>query len=107
MDERKLVRKTVSLLLLFFFVACSAQAPEEVADSQGVAMRLVPAGDFTMGSDVDNDSNDPAYIVYLDAFYMDVYEVTNAQYETCVVAGVCKQPHYDRTDFRPSYFGNP
>lgn len=69
-------------------------------------MRLVPAGEFKMGSDADSDSNNPEHAVYLDAYYVDVYEVTNAQYDICVMAGACKRPDFDRTDFRPSYFGN-
>lgn len=70
-------------------------------------MRLVPAGEFTMGSDTDIDSSNSAHVIYLDAFYMDVYEVTNAQYERCVAAGACERPHFERTDFRPRYFGDP
>jgi formylglycine-generating enzyme required for sulfatase activity len=102
------VRKPVALLLLIFLVACSVRNPEEIVDGQGVvAMRLVPAGKFTMGSNTDSDSNNPAHVVYLEAYYIDVYEITNAQYEKCVVAGSCEQPHFERTDFRPSYYGNP
>lgn len=46
-------------------------------------MALIPAGEFQMGSD-DSDAFDeekPAHNVYLDAFYMDKYEVTNVQYK--------------------------
>lgn len=45
-------------------------------------MVLVPAGAFTMGSPFDefNEEEKPAHEVYLDAFYIDKYEVTNAQY---------------------------
>ena len=54
-------------------------------------MILVPAGDFTMGSDDANivayDSGKPAHPVYLDAFWMDKFEVTNARYKKCVDAG--------------------
>lgn len=94
-------------MLLAFLVACSDQLPEEIIDGQGVVMRLIPAGEFTMGSDIDSATNNPAHVVNLDAFYMDVFEVTNAQYAACVADGVCERPHYDRTDFRPGYYGNP
>ena len=45
-------------------------------------MALIPAGEFQMGDSVDEISWAlPVHTVYLDAFYMDVYEVTNAQYQ--------------------------
>jgi serine/threonine-protein kinase len=69
-------------------------------------MRLVPAGEFTMGSDGDSSTGNPSHSVYLDSFYLDKYEVTNAHYEGCVTAGVCDAPHYTKSDFRPSYYGN-
>ena len=77
----------------------------EVLDDQGVAMRLVPAGEFSMGSDRDDDPRNAAHFVYLDAFYMDKYEVTNADYEACVMAGVCQPPHQVKSYFRESYYG--
>lgn len=44
-----------------------------------VAMVLIPAGEFTMGSD-EFFGEGPAHKVYLDAFYIDKYEVTNEQF---------------------------
>ena len=38
-------------------------------------MALVPAGEFTMGSNLADDES-PAHHVYLNAVYMDKYEVT-------------------------------
>ncbi len=51
-------------------------------------MVLIPAGEFQMGSDDEDADNDekPVHTVHLDAFYMDVYEVTNAQFKTFVDA---------------------
>ena len=46
----------------------------------GAPMVLIPAGEFQMGSSNGDDDEKPVHTVYLDAFYMDVYEVTNAQY---------------------------
>ena len=51
-------------------------------------MVLIPAGEFQMGSS-DNDAEDdekPIHIVYVDAFYIDKYEVTNAQYREFIDA---------------------
>ena len=43
-------------------------------------MVRIPAGEFMMGSnDGDNDEK-PIHKVYLDAYYIDIYEVTNAQF---------------------------
>jgi formylglycine-generating enzyme required for sulfatase activity len=40
----------------------------------------VPAGEFIMGSDEGDDDEQPVHTVYLDAFYIDKTEVTNAQF---------------------------
>ena len=49
---------------------------------------LIPAGDFQMGgSDSEAESDEqPVHTVYVDAFYIDKYEVTNAQYKQFVDA---------------------
>jgi len=46
-------------------------------------MVLIPAGEFMMGSPrgEGSDAEHPQHKVYVDAFYMDKYEVTNAQYK--------------------------
>jgi formylglycine-generating enzyme required for sulfatase activity/tRNA A-37 threonylcarbamoyl transferase component Bud32 len=75
---------------------------EEITDSFGVAMRVVPAGEFSMGSDYE----EPLHTVYLDAFYMDKYEVTNAMYAACVAAGACTPPHETSSYSHASYYGN-
>ena len=63
-------------------------------------MVLIPAGQFQMGSDnaAADDDEQPVHTVYLDAFYMDVYEVTNAQFKTFVDANPPWQK--DRIDAR-------
>ena len=43
-------------------------------------MVLIPAGAFQMGSTREYSNEWPVHTVYLDAFYMDKYEVTNAAY---------------------------
>ena len=49
-------------------------------------MVLIPAGDFQMGSNDGDFDEMPVHTVYVDAFYMDVHEVTNAQYKKFVDA---------------------
>ncbi len=56
-------------------------------------MVLIPAGEFQMGSN-DYDDEKPVHTVYLDAFYMDVYEVTNAQYKKFMRATGHPAPSY-------------
>ena len=52
-------------------------AGRELIGKDGAPMVLVSAGEFTMGGDsIDN----PRHPVYLDAFYMDKYEVTASHY---------------------------
>jgi formylglycine-generating enzyme required for sulfatase activity len=65
--------------------------PVEITDEKGIRMNLVPAGTFKMGSEKYDDEK-PIHDVYLDAFYMDMYEVTNAAYKNCVDAGKCELP---------------
>ncbi len=52
--------------------------PDVSPDSQG--MVLIEAGEFRMGSNSGETSEKPIHSVYVDAFYMDEYEVTNAEY---------------------------
>ena len=59
----------------------------EILGNDGAKMVLIPAGEFQMGSnDSDTDDEKSVHTVYVDAFYMDVYEVTNAQYKQFVDA---------------------
>jgi formylglycine-generating enzyme required for sulfatase activity len=59
-------------------------------------MVYVPAGEFQMGApDTDGEASDderPQHTVHLDGFWIDRYEVTNAQYQECVTAGACPAP---------------
>ena len=62
--------------------------PKAYAIPDTSEMVLIPAGDFQMGSN-DSDAEDdekPVHTVYVDAFYMDKYEVTNAQFKAFVDA---------------------
>lgn len=43
-------------------------------------MELIPAGEFRMGDNSGGANEKPVHSVYVDAFYMDKYEVTNAEY---------------------------
>lgn len=70
----------------------------------GAEMVLVPAGEFQMGSNRGDIDERPVHTVYLDAFYIDKYEVTNAQYRKFVSATghpepeIWKNPIYNQPD---------
>jgi len=89
-------------------------------------MVLVQEGSFQMGSDLDeimsfcpgwnqgkvckNETySDEAgvHTVFLDAYYIDQYEVTNQYYELCVQANACKAPADISLGTQDFYYGNP
>ena len=57
-------------------------------------MVLIPAGSFKMGSSDGYDPEKPVHTVYVDAFYMDKYEVANAQYRKFMQATGHREPDY-------------
>ena len=87
-------------------------------------MVLVPAGEFTMGRKAADElahclekfhsecqlswfmDEEPIHQVQLAAFYIDTYEVTNAQYRACENDGVCEPPQSSTSNTRQSYYGN-
>src|SRR5262249_12570813 len=81
-------------------------SPQPTAPPLPVGMVLVPAGSFNMGSTAFGDTQ-PVHTVNLAAFYIDQFEVTNAQYAECVAAGSCTNPARRNSDTRSSYFDDP
>ncbi|MGI6259010.1 MAG: formylglycine-generating enzyme family protein [Anaerolineaceae bacterium] len=78
-----------------------------VRQTDSMEMVYVPEGMFIMGSDDGELNERPIRQVYVDAFWIDKYEVTNAQYELCVADGACAKPNNDRSHTRVNYYGNP
>ncbi len=64
-------------------------------------MVFIPAGEFIMGSEV-YEGEKPVHHVFLDAYFIDKYEVTNAQYKKCAETEMCYPPddtkYYDLTE---------
>ncbi len=62
----------------------------KISEIDAMPQMFVPAGEFEMG--FSNTGNAPKHTVYLDAFWMDQIEVTNAMYLQCMQAGGCSAP---------------
>jgi formylglycine-generating enzyme required for sulfatase activity len=54
--------------------------PQLIRTKTGIAMVLVPAGSFKMGSNRGSADEAPVHRVSVEAFYMDAYEVTQQRY---------------------------
>ena len=73
-------------------LACGSSPIEDEEKEQNEEiledMALIPAGEFLMGSPEGGGAFDehPEHIVYLDAYYVDKYEVTNGQFQEFVEA---------------------
>ena len=63
-----------------------APPPAAIVGRDGAPMVLVPAGEFTMGSNDGDADEKPPHRVFLGAFYIDTYEVTNARFQRFVQA---------------------
>jgi eukaryotic-like serine/threonine-protein kinase len=94
-----------------------------ISDKDGMILMHVPAGEFTMGSKAEDAlplcekfgvscpldllrNEEPPHTVYLDAFWIDQTEVTNAMYIKCVQAGKCEPPTEPKSYTRDSYYDN-
>ncbi|MDH5762829.1 MAG: formylglycine-generating enzyme family protein [Nitrospinota bacterium] len=93
------------LIIGIFISACDKKSEtlpsQKISKEDGKAMVLVPAGEFVMGTDRTDPENThlkigtvkplykdqhPEHKVYLDAFYIDQYEVTNLEYQRFIEA---------------------
>jgi eukaryotic-like serine/threonine-protein kinase len=72
-----------------------------------MVMMFVPEGEFLMGNDQGLPREQPAHPVYLDAYWIDKFEVSNAQYALCVADGGCTPPYANESNTRTSYYDNP
>ncbi len=66
-------------------------------------MVLIPADTFVMGNNAQRDDEAPEHTVTLSAYFIDQFEVSNAQYQACVTDGACNQNRagsFTRNDYR-------
>lgn len=105
--------RTYSLLLricmvLMLFISCKKSDHNDEPD-----MVMIPAGKFEMGhkgpvgpSQYDPQEDEtPSHEVYLDAFYIDKYEVTNADFKIFIDANPDWQKDNVRFQGNPTYLG--
>jgi len=71
-----------------------APPPAPVRNSIGMLLVLVPAGEYVIGDNQGQSDEKPAHKVRLDAYYIGLHEVTNAQFEQY-------NPRHERTEFSP------
>ncbi|NPV87581.1 MAG: SUMF1/EgtB/PvdO family nonheme iron enzyme [Anaerolineae bacterium] len=77
-----------------------------ISEKDGMELVYVPAGEFEMGSQEGDYDERPVHTVYLDAYWIDRTEVTNAMYAKCVQDGACDEPGSRGSATRSDYYGN-
>jgi len=122
--NEKVYQSTFFLIVLL--AGCGPSPEQRVATKD---MILIPSGEFEMGEDAEQslsscqilhdpyhqgecklsefEDEEPVHIVYLDEYYIDKYEVTNADYQICVEDGVCDPPKRFNSYTRDDYYVNP
>lgn len=78
------------------FATKSAGASVSAINGAPEGMVFIPAGEFRMGSPPNQGDEDehPQHLVHLDAYFIDKYEVTNAQYKQFIDSGGYENPAY-------------
>jgi len=93
-----LIDKVILALLIIGCGSDNNDVNNNIVVKDEVPMVLIPDGEFLMGN-IDHwlfvpDDDKPVHTVYIDAFYMDIYEVTNAQYKKFTDATGHRMPSY-------------
>ena len=111
----RLVFRVLPAALIVFSVACNAGndavnravpvppcaniGQTWTSPKDGMTLVCVPAGEFLMGAADDDPlarvNEKPQHRVYLDAYWIDRTEVTNASFASCMAAGACRPKIYD------------
>jgi formylglycine-generating enzyme required for sulfatase activity len=72
----------------------TATKPAEYKGPDKSKMVYIPAGNFIMGSKIENSDEYPEHTVYLNAFEIDKCEVTNARYNAFINSGGYSERKY-------------
>jgi serine/threonine-protein kinase len=76
-----------------------------VSEIDGMPQVYIPAGEFAMGHNAGPADQQPVHTVFLESFWIDQLEVTNARYALCVAAGLCTPPLNTGSITRAQYYG--
>jgi formylglycine-generating enzyme required for sulfatase activity len=68
---------------------------------------LVPAGYFQLGSSTGQANEQPEHPAFVDAFFLDQFEASNAQYRQCVADGACTPGNKTDSFTYQGYRDNP
>lgn len=111
------ITKTILILVLAAVVVICSSGCEKmekmfepvVEDDKEIppppeGMVLIPAGDFQMGSNDGYADEKPVHTVHVDAFYMDKYEVTNAEYKKFINANPDWEKERINARFHAGYY---
>lgn len=105
--------RTWLLLLIFsiFFsviIIPSVKAKPDSIKPSKTRMMYIPAGEFIMGSDDRWSDEKPKHKRFVDAFYIDLYEVTNADYKKFVDSANHIPPyHWTSSNYPPELHNHP
>ncbi len=96
-------RQILFFLVFIFPVFLISQAEAQKEAPPG--MVYVPAGYFQMGTAAGRDDEKPMHFVYTPAYFIDKYEVSNAEYQKFIEAtGHAKPPFWDDENFNKPDF---
>ncbi len=74
---------SISFIYITILCGTATASPTDNSTAPPEAMVLIPAGEFQMGSprDIGEDDEHPQHSVYVNSFFIDITEVTQANYE--------------------------
>ena len=82
-------------ILLILFIIQSLLASGLIAQNNVQEMALIPGGEYLMGRISEKNADySPAHTIKLDSFYIDIHEVTNAEYYV-----FCKETDHTLPEF--------
>ena len=105
----------LTFLFILLIASCIPAAPTvgetRTSEIDGMVQVFIPEGPFTMGSAMDDPQADedekPSHKVFLDSFWIDRTEVTNAMYVHCMSTGACTPPARSIYYTKPEYAHHP
>lgn len=89
----------LSFLLSFIYSSTPLKAAP-LENNQDMVQ--VAAGSFIMGSQSGDPDEQPPRAMQLKSYWIDKYEVSQAQYEQCIKAGACPFPHHYPDNIGPT-----